>query len=74
MSNVSADLIWEVVRNQNAFLEKRNTNGGVQFSRDPLNLTNKHSRKYAGFVNDKVHTAQPLQMAKPCFYNRPLEH
>jgi hypothetical protein len=31
--------------NQNAFLVKRNTNGGVQFSRDPLNLTNLHSRK-----------------------------
>ncbi|TLS29126.1 hypothetical protein PpBr36_00505 [Pyricularia pennisetigena] len=64
MSNVSADLIWEVVRNQNAFLEKRNTNGGVQFSRDPLNLTNKHSRKYAGFVNDKAIGVQPSSNEK----------
>ncbi|KAF5871102.1 putative 60s ribosomal protein l28 protein [Botrytis fragariae] len=51
---VSADLIWEVTRSQNAFLVKRSTGGGSTFSRDPLNLTNKHSRKYAGFVNDKA--------------------
>ncbi|KAK3989498.1 putative cytosolic 60S ribosomal protein Rpl28 [Cladorrhinum sp. PSN332] len=54
MSNVSADLIWEVARLQNAYLVKRNSNGGVQFSKDPLNLTNVHSRKFAGFVNDKA--------------------
>ncbi|KAL8359833.1 hypothetical protein RB601_007594 [Gaeumannomyces tritici] len=48
MSNVSADLIWEVVRSQNAFLEKRKTGGGIQFSRDPMNLVNKHSRKAIG--------------------------
>ncbi|KAI8634548.1 60S ribosomal protein L28 [Xylariaceae sp. FL1651] len=51
---VSADLIWEIVRGNNAFLVKRKSSGGVQFSRDPLNLTNKHSRKWAGFVNDKA--------------------
>lgn len=66
MSNVSADLIWEVTRklffyrirascrisdkfalagSQNAFLVKRKTGGSPQFSRDPLNLTNVHSRK-----------------------------
>jgi hypothetical protein len=38
----------------NSFLVKNTRNGGVQMSRDPLNLTNKHSRKHAGFVNDKV--------------------
>ncbi|CAI0645209.1 putative 60S ribosomal protein L28e [Colletotrichum fructicola] len=54
LPNVSADLIWEVVRNQNAYLVNRNDAGGLQLSRDPLNLVNKHSRKYAGFVNDKA--------------------
>ena len=63
-SNVSADLVWEIVRqfqtaslahyiltsvfysgNNNAFLVKRNSGGGVRFSRDPLNPVNKHSRK-----------------------------
>lgn len=52
--NVSADLVWQIVRGQNSYLVKRNKNAKVQFSRDPLNLTNTHSRKYAGFVNDKV--------------------
>jgi large subunit ribosomal protein L28e len=33
---------------------KRRTGGGAQFSRDPLNLLNKNSRKHAGFVNDKA--------------------
>ncbi|KAI0128651.1 ribosomal L28e family protein [Xylariales sp. AK1849] len=51
---VSSDLVWEIVRSNNAYLVKRKTGGGVQLSRDPLNLTNKHSRKYAGFVNDKA--------------------
>ncbi|KAL2271863.1 hypothetical protein VTJ83DRAFT_1234 [Remersonia thermophila] len=54
MSNVSADLIWEVTRLQNAYLVKRKTQGAPQFSRDPLNLTNLHSRKHAGFVNPKA--------------------
>ncbi|KAI1331279.1 60S ribosomal protein L28 [Xylariaceae sp. FL0255] len=53
-TNVSADLIWEIVRTNNSFLVKRKHSGGVQFSRDPLNLTNKNSRKHAGFVNDKA--------------------
>ncbi|KAI9865011.1 MAG: hypothetical protein M1824_004109 [Vezdaea acicularis] len=54
MSNVSADLIWEIARGNNAYLVKRRTGGGVQFSRDPLNLANKQSRKYSGFVNNKA--------------------
>merc|ERR1712025_1437327 len=54
IDNISADLIWEVVRNNNSFLTKSKRNGGVQFSRDPLNLINKNTRKHAGFVNDKA--------------------
>ncbi|KAI1861622.1 hypothetical protein JX265_009589 [Neoarthrinium moseri] len=42
---VSSDLIWEIVRSNNAFLVKSKTSGGIQFSRDPMNLKNKHSRK-----------------------------
>ncbi|KAI1085726.1 60S ribosomal protein L28 [Whalleya microplaca] len=51
---VSPDLVWEIVRGNNSYLVKRKEAGGVQFSRDPLNLTNKNSRKYAGFVNPKA--------------------
>ncbi|KAI9785012.1 MAG: hypothetical protein M1839_001209 [Geoglossum umbratile] len=59
MSNISADLIWEVTRNHNSYLVKRRTGGGTQFSRDPFNLTNKHSRKYGGFVNQQAIGIQP---------------
>ncbi|KAM5353781.1 hypothetical protein ACJ41O_000431 [Fusarium nematophilum] len=54
LPNISSDLIWEIVRNNNSFSAKSKKNGGVQFSRDPLNLTNTTSRKHAGFVNDKA--------------------
>ncbi|TVY81761.1 putative 60S ribosomal protein L28e [Lachnellula suecica] len=59
-SQVSADLLWEITRNQNAFLVKRAGAGGLRFSRDPLNLVNIHSRKNAGFVNDKAVGVLPL--------------
>ncbi|KAI9796814.1 MAG: hypothetical protein M1833_005957 [Piccolia ochrophora] len=59
MTNVSPDLVWELCRSNNAYLVKRKTGGGVQFSRDPLNLTNKHSRKYDGFVNEKAFGLAP---------------
>ncbi|KAJ9155792.1 Ribosomal protein L28e [Coniochaeta hoffmannii] len=63
--NISADVIWEVARNNNSFLVKRSKHigggGGVQFSRDPLNPTNIHSRKYAGFVNDKAVGVVPTE-------------
>ncbi|KAI1941228.1 hypothetical protein LOZ66_001740 [Ophidiomyces ophidiicola] len=52
--NVSEDLVWEVVRSQNAYLVNRKSGGGVRFSRDPLNLTNIHSRKNSGFSNNKA--------------------
>ncbi|KAI0850983.1 ribosomal L28e family protein [Daldinia vernicosa] len=60
-NNVSADLIWEIVRKNNSYLVKRKESGGVQFSRDPLNLTNVHSRKHAGFVNPKAVGVQPAE-------------
>ncbi len=44
---------------RNAFLVKRKQAGGVQFSRDPFNLANKHSRKHAGFVNEKAISIAP---------------
>ncbi|KAJ5966029.1 60S ribosomal protein L28 [Penicillium waksmanii] len=53
-TNVSNDLVWQITRNQNSYLVRRNTGGGSQFSRDPLNLVNKHSFKYSGFANTKA--------------------
>jgi large subunit ribosomal protein L28e len=77
LPNISSDLIWEIVRNNNSFLVKSKQNGGVQFSRDPLNLYNKNTRKHAGFVNEKaigvvagekgftVITKKPADASKP---------
>lgn len=36
---------FRIAGSQNSFLVKRKTDGSPQFSRDPLNLTNVHSRK-----------------------------
>ncbi|MCJ1337078.1 hypothetical protein MMC09_002357 [Bachmanniomyces sp. S44760] len=76
--NVSADLIWECTRFNTAYLVNRKTGGGAQFSRDPLNLVNKHSRKYDGYVNDKavgIHAAErggvTLITKKTKHHNRP---
>ncbi|KAG8630184.1 hypothetical protein KVT40_001803 [Elsinoe batatas] len=52
--NVSPALVWEITRKNNSFLVKRKQAGGVQFSRDPLNLLNKHSNKYSGYANSKA--------------------
>lgn len=51
----------DITGGNNAYLTKRRLGSGgvVQFSRDPLNLVNKHSRKYEGFVNDKAIGIQP---------------
>jgi hypothetical protein len=38
----------------NSFQVKRRSGGGSLFSRDPLNLANKQTRKHAGFINSKV--------------------
>ncbi|KAK6841626.1 60S ribosomal protein L28 [Apiospora arundinis] len=43
-NQISSDLIWEIVRPVVVSV----------FSRDPLNLKNLHTRKYAGFVNEKA--------------------
>lgn len=53
--NVSSDLLWAITRNNSSFIVKRGVgNERVIFSREPLNLVNKHSHKYSGLVNEKV--------------------
>ena len=46
----SSDLIWSLVRNNNAFLVKRN---GAQFTKEPGNVMNVNSFKYSGLANSK---------------------
>ena len=43
--NFTQVLMKTMLGTNNAFLVKRKSGGGSQFSRDPLNLMNKHSRK-----------------------------
>ncbi|KAI9881395.1 MAG: hypothetical protein M1830_003402 [Pleopsidium flavum] len=74
MSNVSSDLIWEITRANNSYLVKRRTGGGAQFSRDPLNLTNKHSRKYDGFLNEKAVGIQPAEKGGVTLITKKTKH
>eukprot|EP00854_Cymbomonas_tetramitiformis_P007536 gene7536-8973_t len=47
----SADLLWQCVRKQNAFLHKSKISGGVQFSKEKGNLYNLSTFKYSGLCN-----------------------
>eukprot|EP00013_Stygamoeba_regulata_P027686 CAMPEP_0177657230 /NCGR_PEP_ID=MMETSP0447-20121125/16065_1 /TAXON_ID=0 /ORGANISM="Stygamoeba regulata, Strain BSH-02190019" /LENGTH=137 /DNA_ID=CAMNT_0019161553 /DNA_START=49 /DNA_END=462 /DNA_ORIENTATION=+ len=47
---MSSDLVWQIVRNNNSFLVKRN---GIQLSREKNNLRNVNSYKYSGLANAK---------------------
>ncbi|TGZ81122.1 ribosomal protein L28e [Ascodesmis nigricans] len=59
-SNFSSDVFWLVTRNQSSYIVKRGHGSGVTvFSKEPLNLTNKHSRKQSGVVNEKAVGVQP---------------
>jgi len=51
--NMSADVAWAITRNTSAFLLKKR-GCAKPFSTDPLNLTNKHSQRYTGLVNQKA--------------------
>lgn len=54
MAQASSDLLWEIVRPNSAFLVKRRTAGGLQFSRDPLNVTGLYTPTASGFTSDKA--------------------
>ncbi|KAK9376124.1 ribosomal L28e/Mak16 [Lipomyces chichibuensis] len=54
MSSISNDLIWELTRSNSSYLVKRKSGSGVQFSREPLNLTNKHTYVQSGLANSKA--------------------
>ncbi len=47
---MSSELVWQLVRNSNAFLIKQKSNG-TTFSREKFNLRNKHSFKDSGIAN-----------------------
>ena len=47
----SSDLQWQLVRQNNKFLQKRN---GIRLSSDPLNNSGNATKRHAGFLNEKV--------------------
>lgn len=52
---MSSALIWQLVKNNNAFLVKRGRTtraGAVQFSSEPGNLLNVNSYKYSGLATE----------------------
>jgi large subunit ribosomal protein L28e len=54
---MSDALVWQLVKDNNAFLVKRgrtNRDGAVQFSREAGNLLNVNSFKYSGLANRKA--------------------
>ncbi len=54
-------LIWELIKNNNAFLVKRN---GVCFSTEKQNLTNVHSYKFSGLANKRAVGVELVQTKK----------
>jgi hypothetical protein len=47
MANASSELVWQVVKGNNAFLRKGKKHDPI-FSAEPGNLYNKHSYKFSG--------------------------
>ncbi len=50
---MSSDVAWAITRNNSAFLLKKR-NCPKPFSTDPLNLTNKNSQRYSGYLQRKA--------------------
>ena len=50
---MSSDLLWQIVRKNSSFVVKRD---GLQLSREPLNVMNKHSQRYSSIANSKAAT------------------
>merc|ERR1712088_125520 len=48
---MSQQVVWNIVRNNHAYLVKSRKSGGVQFSKHPGNLKNKNTLKYSGIAN-----------------------
>ena len=51
---IHSDLLWAITQDNSSYLVKSRTAGGVQFSKDPLNLTGKNSSTHGGFINPKA--------------------
>lgn len=61
-ANFSNDLLWLCIRDNSSFIVKR-PNEKI-FSREPLNLTNKHTAKFSGLANERIIGVQPSKSGK----------
>lgn len=64
-------LVWQLIRENNSFLVKRERTarrGAVQFSKEPGNLLNVNSSKYSGIANEKVINISGLSVSTKVGY------
>ncbi|CAJ0577905.1 unnamed protein product, partial [Mesorhabditis spiculigera] len=61
---MSADIAWQVIRNNSALLVKRK-NIDKAFSTERFNLTKTNSRRYNGFVNNKAVAVEFVKRGVP---------
>lgn len=54
MAEISSDLIWAISRSNSSYLVKRKSAGGLQFSRDPFNVSGDYNLTQSGFANAKA--------------------
>merc|ERR1712024_267270 len=57
-SKMSSDIAWAITKNNSAYLLKKR-NCPKPFSTDPMNLTNKHCKRFVGLVNKKALAIAP---------------
>merc|ERR1711992_291838 len=57
-SKMSSDIAWAITKNNSAYLLKKR-NCPKHFSTDPMNLTNKHCKRFVGLVNKKALAIAP---------------
>merc|ERR1712241_830977 len=75
-TTMSSDIEWAVTRNNSAFLLKKR-GCPKPFSTDPMNLTNKNSQRYNGYLHKKalgvsaIDKGFALTVKKPSRANRP---
>jgi large subunit ribosomal protein L28e len=51
ISSCSPDITWMCIKNSSSFLRNQARKTGVVLTAEPMNLTQKNSRKYSGLAN-----------------------
>merc|ERR1712154_466830 len=75
---MSNDVAWAITRNSSCYLLKKR-NCPKPFSTEPMNLTNKHSKRYSGLCNSRAigvtfgDKGSQVVMKKPKSANKPAK-